>query len=563
MAHPTNDPADFSGPGVKAGDLGSHGETGLRAQLPMLIELMEADPNELTSGERVDAVRALAALSGQVDAALSRHAAGFDAHMDYVDDGARTAFGWMGARTEIPTGTAKAVVTRGRALRSCPILEDAYRCGVIGTAKVRDALAAREGVEALFAEQEQVVVSIIAGLTVLGAHKYLDKWRATALATIGADDDKAPADVAANSLHLSRTFEKRWAINGDLDVTGGAELEGMLAAEITAKFASGEYRADDGLLLSQRKAQALMALCRRGALASTVAGELRPSVSIFIDLASLLGLPVRDPRELLQRRCQLADGTVVPLSKVLELSADATLNAVLGVFGIEGKFHPVGEIRDTRSANARQRRALAVRDQGCIFTGCDRPAAWSQAHHVDTWHATHQTTVPRLALLCSFHHHRIHDHGYTLETDLDGTPTIRRPDGTLLPSPPPGHKIPPDPPPGAGAGPPRANLFGANSPPEVAGSNRPPPEWTYSDQHPAHTGPELAGPAASSSGSCPGNGPGRRASGARPSQAGMPTRKPSRFQPLARKRSRTQLQADLYFEQAGQMVAVILDRNKG
>ncbi|SHN48105.1 hypothetical protein [Cryptosporangium aurantiacum] len=36
-----------------------------------------------------------------------------------------------------------------------------------------------------------------------------------------------------------------------------------------------------------------------------------------------------------------------------------------------------------------------------------------------------------LILLCGFHHHRVHDEGWTLQ--LDGQElTIRRPDGTIL-----------------------------------------------------------------------------------------------------------------------------------
>lgn len=559
------DAHDLDAHDLDAHGLDAHGETGLRAQMSSLVELMEADPNDLTAGERMDALRALVALSGQVDAALGRHAAGFDAHLDYAGDGARSTSAWLASRTEIPSEPAGVRVKRGKALRSCPIVEDAYRCGVIGTAKVDLALVARKGVEALFAEQEQVVVAIMADLTVRQAKRYLDQWRQTALATIGADDDKSPTDIAANSLHVSATFEGRRAINGDLDIIGGVELEGMLEAEITARFASGEYRADDGLLPSQRNAQALLALCRRGSTTATVAGEARPSITILIDLASLLGLPVHNAADLLNRRCQLADGTVVPLSKVLELSADATLNAVLGACGIQGTFHPVGEIRDARSANARQRRALAVRDQGCIFTGCDRPAAWSQAHHVDTWHATHQTTVPRLALLCSFHHHRIHDHGYTLETDREGTPTIRRPDGSLLPTPAPGRKIPPDPPPDAIVMPPEVAESSGKGPPETSASN---PWSTTTVPGRSHGDCSVETCGWDRSGSDDPTEP--RADGAdvRPSGApstgvSAPARTPSRFRPLARKRSRTQIRTDLSLEQALTKLAAIVDRPRG
>ena len=41
--------------------------------------------------------------------------------------------------------------------------------------------------------------------------------------------------------------------------------------------------------------------------------------------------------------------------------------------------------RATRVVSAAQRTALAVRDGGCRFPGCDRPPAWCEAHHRRHW----------------------------------------------------------------------------------------------------------------------------------------------------------------------------------
>ncbi len=40
--------------------------------------------------------------------------------------------------------------------------------------------------------------------------------------------------------------------------------------------------------------------------------------------------------------------------------------------------------RATRVISPAQRAALAVRDRGCVFPGCDRPLAWCEGHHL--WH---------------------------------------------------------------------------------------------------------------------------------------------------------------------------------
>lgn len=448
------DPAPFEAPASGSGsfgppDTGVTGVTGLAGAAGLLIELAEADPTDWTPGERADAVRALAAVRGQVDAALARAVGAFDANVDFAADGARSTAAWVTARTGLSRAEATGLEHRGRDLRSCPTVEAAYRTGVVGTAKVRALLQAREHVEALFAEHERELIDVVRDLTVARARIYLSRWHRTALASTGQDDGPAPDDPAANSFHVSTTFEGRRAITGDLDAVHGATLQHLLEGEVDRLFTHGGFRADDGLLPSQRNARALLSLCERGAQHSTQHGEPRASVTILVDLATLLGLPVEDPADLLTRRCELADGTALTLDAVLRQMQDATLNVLLGHWDLTGRFQPAGEVRVARAANGRQRRALAARDQGCVFPGCDRPARWTQAHHLDGWEPTHLTAVPRLVLLCSFHHHRVHEHGFTLTADHHGHVTVHRPDGTALPAPPPGERVPddPDPPP--------------------------------------------------------------------------------------------------------------------
>ena len=120
----------------------------------LLAELMVADPADLTAGERAEAVLALAKLRGQVEAALSRSVAAFDANVDFAADGARSTATWIAARTELSRSEAKSFEHQARDLRSCPVVEDAYRSGVLGSAKVRALLRTKEGVATLFSEQE-------------------------------------------------------------------------------------------------------------------------------------------------------------------------------------------------------------------------------------------------------------------------------------------------------------------------------------------------------------------------------------------------------------------------
>ena len=330
----------------------------------------------------------------------------------------------------------------------------------------------REDLEDQFAEDEADLVEVIAPLTVRQAHVVLRRWRELALARLDSSPDDPPPDPEAdNSVTVSPGFEGRRVVTGSLDPIAGAELENLVAAEVDRLFASGEFRADDGMSAGRRFAIALRALVRRGSEHTTERGTLRPSITIVVDAPTLLGLPVDATPGLLGRRCELADGTPIDLDRVLEQMESATVNVVLGRFATTGAFHPVGEVATSRSASARQRRMLGLRDQTCSFPGCEQRGEWTDAHHVDGWKATHETSVPRLVLLCRFHHRSVvhGDRGFTFTSDRDGQVQVTRPDGSLVPDAPPGHKVEHDPDPPAGRQ--RPIRW-----PTLAGPRRPPPQ---------------------------------------------------------------------------------------
>jgi hypothetical protein len=86
--------------------------------------------------------------------------------------------------------------------------------------------------------------------------------------------------------------------------------------------------------------------------------------------------------------------------------------------------------RTTRVVSAAQRAALAVRDGGCAFPGCDRPPPWCDAHHLRHWLHGGATDLANLALLCRAHHRAVHEGGWHLQChpngDLTATPPHRR-----------------------------------------------------------------------------------------------------------------------------------------
>ena len=80
------------------------------------------------------------------------------------------------------------------------------------------------------------------------------------------------------------------------------------------------------------------------------------------------------------------------------------------------------------------RRAVILRDQHCRWAGgCDQPASACEVHHVTHLADGGKTSVDGCALYCFFHHHvAIHQWGWTVTLDPDGTTTARSPDGTKI-----------------------------------------------------------------------------------------------------------------------------------
>lgn len=92
---------------------------------------------------------------------------------------------------------------------------------------------------------------------------------------------------------------------------------------------------------------------------------------------------------------------------------------------------PLNVGREQRLFTARQRVALAARDGGCRWVGCDRPASYCEAHHIDQWHADQgRTDVDRGVLLCRFHHMQLHNGGWSISREGRGPFLLHAPPRT-------------------------------------------------------------------------------------------------------------------------------------
>ena len=172
----------------------------------------------------------------------------------------------------------------------------------------------------------------------------------------------------------------------------------------------------DGRTAEQRRADALVELARRaldqGELPET--GGVRPHVTVVVDLPALLLAQGADAAQL-DRLGAISGETA------RRLACDAGVSRVL----TNGPSQVLDVGRAVRTVSPAQRRALVVRDQGCV--GCRAPAAWCQAHRpgqppppTRPKGADHGATdLLNMVLLCGRCHHDVHERKWRLDRGPD------------------------------------------------------------------------------------------------------------------------------------------------
>ena len=121
----------------------------------------------------------------------------------------------------------------------------------------------------------------------------------------------------------------------------------------------------------------------------------------------------------------LEDGSRVSAETFRRVACDCGLVAARR----DGEALNIG--RRTRTIPPAIRRALMLRDHGCAFPGCTH-TAFLHGHHVEHWLHGGETSLSNLLLLCTRHHHLVHEGGWTVTTDSDGSFTFQSPAGALL-----------------------------------------------------------------------------------------------------------------------------------
>jgi hypothetical protein len=119
-----------------------------------------------------------------------------------------------------------------------------------------------------------------------------------------------------------------------------------------------------------------------------------------------------------------ADGVDIPISLRAVRQLICTGGTQQVVFDDHGRITALGSAE--RCFTPHQRRAITLRDGGCLIPGCSVPASWCEIHHVIPDVDRGPTHPDNGVLLCWFHHRTIDTSGWGIRM-LGGVPQIRPP----------------------------------------------------------------------------------------------------------------------------------------
>jgi hypothetical protein len=378
--------------------------------VPMLErarKLASVDPSMQSATDLCESALGIEQLRGQLDAAEAHLLAELDARGTCeIEFGLRTAR-WLAREAMLPPGVAKARLHVGATLRTVlPDVDDALIEGRISWDHARVLV---DTCNPRIAEQ---IAALQTELIELAHGMLFERWRRhvhNVVELLDQDGAHNPDDdLDRNRLSLSPTFGGVTHLKGMLVGEVGLTVHEAIANkadELALRFARDHERCPDIAIPARPTLQAL-------------ALEELIRESLGVDIAS--SKPARTEVSLITHAddpttVTTVDGVRLQDGTTRTLLCDPELYAIV----VDSLGVPLDLGRHVRWATESQRRALAVRDGGCVFPGCDAPARWCDSHHRDDWIQGGRTDLGRLALLCRRHHRISHRTGWHMNVTSD------------------------------------------------------------------------------------------------------------------------------------------------
>jgi hypothetical protein len=229
-----------------------------------------------------------------------------------------------------------------------------------------------------------------------------------------------------------------WNLNGRFDPVTGVRLAAKLEQTVDTLFAeTTPDHAPDDPVEKQRflDAQALARLVQGSA---TGGRKGRAEILAVIDASTSTGAEER--ADALASQVSWRIPVEIPARVLAEFAASGDVD-VVGVVVCNGVvLHAPGSLdqgRSTRLANRAQRRALRAMYATCGIPGCATGFDRCEIHHIIWWRNGGRTDLANLLPVCTRHHAKIHNDGWTIALGPNRELTLTLPDGTVMATGPP------------------------------------------------------------------------------------------------------------------------------
>jgi hypothetical protein len=346
-----------------------------------------------------EAICQLHALIGASQAELFAALREFARREAFREDGCRDLASWLVMRLGLSGSTARGWAETAGALGGLPRLESLLADGGVSYDQLRPvARIATEETDGALAEE-------LPGLSAAAAE---------ALGRRAAPVDPADEAAAHKARRLSlHTRGQTTRLSGSLTV-----LEGETVRQALERIA-GRYGPDpeSGLYdpYEVRMADALVELC--GSEVGEHPEPDRADLVIYLDGDTLAG--GEGPAE-------TAEGNPLAAESARRAGCDSRTRTLR-----RGGGGNLDLGRATRQIPPGLFRYLRQRDGGCRFPGC-RGRRLLHGHHIEHWAKGGPTDRANLVLLCRGCHRRVHEGGWRIEGDAEGTLTFVSPTGRRI-----------------------------------------------------------------------------------------------------------------------------------
>lgn len=381
-----------------------------------MFEALAASIQTLEIPPHSAAVAEVAQLYSGLTAKLTMALAELDRRGEYEQDGYASMTAWVRNTMGWTNQTANRVLKTGRRLRDLPTTSDAWVAGRLADGKVEIIVAnVTDRRAALWAEHEVEIVPLLEPLDAQSTARAMQDWAAKADAIL---HEAEPPEETQAEVTLAKTIDGRGYLKGSFD------------AEHTELIATGLRLADSGDLdepSMKRQGQALVDIFRfyLDHQDQKLGKRHRPHLNVVV------------PEEALkdEQPGRTLSGVPLPGLVVRKIACDANIHRVI----TDGASSILDYGRSTRTIPPAVYTSLVLRDWGCRFPCCDRPAEWCEGHHIRHWEDGGPTRLANLVLLCSKHHHVVHLKGWHIRLDPRGTVEVTDPQGGRRTSDPPGR----------------------------------------------------------------------------------------------------------------------------